>query len=450
MAEKTFAGLGVCDEICEAVRKMGYKHPSKIQAESLPYTLKDRDIIGLAETGSGKTAAFAIPVIQQLLDDPQPFFALAMSPTRELCVQIAEQFEAIGSLIGLRTAVLVGGLDMVSQAIALSKKPHVIVGTPGRVADHLANTKGFHLKKLRYLIFDEADRLLSMDFEKQINLILTQIPKERNTFLFSATMTSKVQKLERASLKDPVKIEINTKYKTVDALVQNYIFIPAKHKETYLVFLLTQFVGHKTIIFTTTCAQSQKLALILRNLNFKAVNINGQLAQAQRLTALNKFKNGERQILIATDVASRGLDIPAVELVINFDIPSNSKDYVHRVGRTARAGKTGRALTMVTQYDIEVLQKIESLIGQKLVEYKDLDSKAALILTDSVVEATRLATMEMRQNEGKSAGGGDEGGDNAEENSDMKLFGKKRTANSMHSKGFGKGKSFAKKRQRKF
>ena len=167
---------------------------------------------------------------------------------------------------------------MVSQAIALSKKPHIVVGTPGRVADHMANTKGFHLKKLRYLIFDEADRLLSMDFEKQINIILTQIPKERNTFLFSATMTSKVQKLERASLKDPVKIEVNTKYKTVDQLVQNYIFIPAKHKETYLVFLLTQFAGQKTIIFTTTCNQSLKLALILRNLNFKAVNINGQLS----------------------------------------------------------------------------------------------------------------------------------------------------------------------------
>ena len=318
---------------------MGYKHPSKIQAESLPYTLKDRDIIGLAETGSGKTAAFAIPVIQKLLENPQPFFCLCMSPTRELCVQIAEQFEALGSLIGLRTAVLVGGLDMVSQAIALSKKPHIIVGTPGRVADHMANTKGFHLKKLRYLIFDEADRLLSMDFEKQINIILTQIPKERNTFLFSATMTSKVQKLERASLKDPVKIEVNTKYKTVDQLVQNYIFIPAKHKETYLVFLLTQFAGQKTIIFTTTCNQSLKLALILRNLNFKAVNINGQLSQQQRLDALNKFKCGERQILIATDVASRGLDIPSVDLVMNFDIPSNSKDYIHRVGRTARAGQ---------------------------------------------------------------------------------------------------------------
>ena len=154
--------------------------------------MKGRDIIGLAETGSGKTAAFAIPVIQKLLENPQPLFACVMSPTRELCVQIAEQFEAIGALIGLRTAVLVGGLDMVSQAIALSKKPHVIVGTPGRLADHLANTKGFHLKKLNYLVFDEADKLLSMDFEKQINLILTQIPKQRNTFLFSATMTNKV------------------------------------------------------------------------------------------------------------------------------------------------------------------------------------------------------------------------------------------------------------------
>ena len=188
----TFLELGVCPEICKATEELGYKHPTKIQAESLPYTLKGRDIIGLAETGSGKTAAFAIPVIQALLNNPQPMFACVMSPTRELCVQIAEQFEALGALIGLRTAVLVGGLDMVAQAITLSKKPHVIVGTPGRMADHLANTKGFHMKKLKYLVLDEADRLLSMDFEKQINLILTQIPKDRHTYLFSATMTSKV------------------------------------------------------------------------------------------------------------------------------------------------------------------------------------------------------------------------------------------------------------------
>ena len=172
-------------------------------------------------------------------------------------------------------------------------------------------------------------------------------------------MTSKVQKLQRASLNDPLKIEVNTRYKTVDTLEQNYLFRPAKYKETYLVFMLTQFAGKKLIIFTSTCNQSLKLALMPRYLNFKAVNIHGKLSQQQRLNALNKFKSNERNILIATDVASRGLDIPSVDIVINFDIPGNSKDYVHRVGRTARAGKTGRALTIVTQYDVEIFQKIE-------------------------------------------------------------------------------------------
>ena len=176
-------------------------------------------------------------------------------------------------------------------------------------------------------------------------------------------MTTKVQKLQRASLNDAVKIEVNTKYKTVDSLEQNYLFRPAKYKETYLLYLLTQFSGKKIIIFTSTCNQSLKLALTLRFLNFKAVNINGKLSQQQRLNALNRFKSNDRNILIATDVASRGLDIPCVDVVINFDIPANSKDYVHRVGRTARAGKTGKAVTLVTQYDVEIFQKIETLIG---------------------------------------------------------------------------------------
>lgn len=263
-------------------------------------------------------------------------------------------------------------------------------------------------------------------------------------------MTSKVQKLQRASLNDPVKIEVSSKYKTVDTLVQNYLFIPEKHKETYLVYLLTQSAGNKIIIFTTTCNQSMKLALILRNLNFKAVNINGQLTQTQRLSALNKFKANERNILIATDVASRGLDIPEVDLVINYDIPQHSKDYVHRVGRTARAGKTGRAITIVTQYDVETFQKIEQLIGKKLDEYPGIDSKAALILTDSVVEATRLAALEMKSREGKkgkSVDGPDAEDDDDENNKDMKLFAKKN--NFAHKKGFSGKQSFARKRPRK-
>jgi ATP-dependent RNA helicase DDX47/RRP3 len=236
---------------------MGYKHPTKIQKETLPYALKGQDIIGLAETGSGKTAAFGLPIIQKLLlEQPMPFYACVLAPTRELCLQINQHLLTMGAGIGLKTSVLVGGLDMVSQAISLSKNPHIVIGTPGRVVDHLTNTKGFNLKNLKFLVFDEADRLLDLDFEKQINQLLAVIPKKRSTFLFSATMTSKVHKLQKASLSDPVKIEINSKYQTVSGLVQNYVFIPAKYKETYLAYILHQYSGNTIIIFVEKCLTS--------------------------------------------------------------------------------------------------------------------------------------------------------------------------------------------------
>lgn len=255
----TFKDLGVCEELCEVLDKLGYKHPSKIQKETLQYALQGRDLIGLAETGSGKTAAFAIPIIQKLLlEEPRPFYACILAPTRELCLQINQHFEAIGSAIGLKTCVLVGGLDTVSQAIALSKNPHIIIGTPGRIIDHLSHTKGFNLKHLKFLVFDEADRLLDFDFEKEIHQLLSVIPKNRSTFLFSATMTSKVHKLQKASLVDPVKIEVNSKYTTVSTLVQNYLFIPLKYKETYLAYLLNQYAGNTVIIFVATCLGSIK------------------------------------------------------------------------------------------------------------------------------------------------------------------------------------------------
>jgi ATP-dependent RNA helicase DDX47/RRP3 len=253
----TFKSIGVCEELCEILEKIGYKYPSKIQKETLPYALAGRDIIGLAETGSGKTAAFGIPIIQKLLlEEPRPFYACILSPTRELSLQINQHLEVLGSAIGLKTCVLVGGLDSISQAIALSKNPHIIIGTPGRVIDHLSNTKGFNLKHLKFLVFDEADRLLDLDFEKEIHQLLNSVPKQRTTLLFSATMTSKVHKLQKASLIDPVKIEINSKYTTVSTLVQNYMFIPIKYKETYLSFILSQHAGNTVIIFVSTCLSS--------------------------------------------------------------------------------------------------------------------------------------------------------------------------------------------------
>ncbi|XP_035226507.1 probable ATP-dependent RNA helicase DDX47 [Stegodyphus dumicola] len=359
-----------------------------------------RDIIGLAETGSGKTGAFAIPVLQALLKTPQRFFALVLTPTRELAFQIAEQFEALGSSIGVKTAVIVGGMDMMTQSLALSKKPHIIIATPGRLVDHLENTKGFSLRALKFLIMDEADRILDMDFEQEVDKILKAIPRERNTYLYSATMTQKVQKLQRASLTDPVKVEVSRKYQTVEKLQQYYLFIPLKHKDVYLVHVLNELPGDSIMVFCATCANTQRTAFLLRNLGFTAIPLHGKLSQAKRLGALQKFKAKSRSILIATDVASRGLDIPHVDVVINFDIPSHSKDYIHRVGRTARAGRGGKSITFVTQYDVELYQKIESLIDKKLPLYPTV-TEEVMVLLDRVTEAQLFANKEMKELEGK-------------------------------------------------
>lgn len=395
--------------LCEACDKIGFKRPTTIQEQSIPPALLGRDIIGLAQTGSGKTAAFALPILHRLMADPQPYYAVVLAPTRELAIQIAEQFEGLGSVIGVKCAVVVGGVDMMAQAITLSRKPHIIVATPGRLVDHLENTKGFSLSKLKYLVLDEADRLLDLDFGTEIDKLLKVIPRERNTFLFSATMTTKVAKLQRASLTDPVKVEVSSKYATVSTLIQNYLFVPAKLKDTYLTYLLNDLSGATAIVFVSTCANAQRLALMLRNLGFPAIPIHGQLTQAHRLGALNKFKSGDRNILIATDVASRGLDIPAVDVVINFDVPSHSKDYIHRVGRTARAGRSGKSITLVSQYDIEMYQRIEELIGKKLELYPNVQEEAIAILQERVQEAQRHAILQMKEIERKTGGNGGHG-----------------------------------------
>ncbi|XP_073448765.1 probable ATP-dependent RNA helicase DDX47 isoform X2 [Aquarana catesbeiana] len=344
---KTFRELGITDVLCETCEQLGWKLPTKIQNEAIPVALQGRDIIGLAETGSGKTGAFALPILQTLLEGPQRLYALVLTPTRELAFQISEQFEALGSSIGIKCAAIVGGIDMMSQALTLAKKPHIIIATPGRLIDHLENTKGFNLRSIKYLVMDEADRILNMDFETEVDKILKVIPQDRKTFLFSATMTKKVQKLQRAALKDPVKCAVSSKYQTVEKLQQFYIFIPSKFKN-------------------------------------------------KRLGALNKFKAKSRSVLLATDVASRGLDIPHVDVVINFDIPTHSKDYIHRVGRTARAGRSGKAITFVTQYDVELFQRIEHIIGKKLPAFPTQEEEV-MLLNERVAEAQRFARVELRE-----------------------------------------------------
>nr|CAG8484637.1 14338_t:CDS:2 [Entrophospora candida] len=344
--EATFASLGVLEELCKACEQLNYKTPTAIQTEAIPWALQGRDIIGLAQTGSGKTAAFALPILQALWEAPQGLFACVLAPTRELAYQISETFESLGSVIGVRCVVIIGGMDMMTQAIALSKKPHIIIATPGRLQDHLENTKGFSLRNLKYLVMDEADKLLDMDFGPIIDKLLKVIPKERNTYLFSATMTTKVAKLQRASLNNPVKIEVSSK----------------------------------------TCNDTQRLALLLRNLGFPAIPLHGQLSQANRLGSLNKFKAGNRNILVATDVAS-------------------SKDYIHRVGRTARAGRSGKSITFVTQYDVELFQRIENVIGKKMELFPIGNKDDILLLEERVSEAQRIATLGLKEQQQKQRKG---------------------------------------------
>lgn len=409
-------GFGTCRCTVQSLRTVKMENTVQNTIRIYSPCIEGERYNRLAETGSGKTAAFALPILQALLENPQRYFALVLTPTRELAFQISEQFEALGSSIGVKCAVIVGGMDMMSQALVLAKKPHILIATPGRLLDHLENTKGFSLRSLKYLVMDEADRILNMDFEVEVDKILKVIPRERRTFLFSATMTKKVKKLQRACLLEPVKVEVSTKYQTVEKLQQYYIFIPVKFKDVYLVHILNELAGNSFMIFCSTCNNTLRTALMLRNLGLAAVPLHGQMSQNKRLAALTKFKAKNRSILISTDVASRGLDIPHVDIVINFDIPTHSKDYIHRVGRTARAGRSGRAITFVTQYDVELYQRIEQLIGKQLPLYKTEEDEV-MVLQERVAESQRLAKMEMKDltdKKGKRKKGGDDDDDTEE------------------------------------
>ncbi|ANQ06570.1 Uncharacterized protein PCOAH_00009690 [Plasmodium coatneyi] len=394
----TFRDLNICEEILQSIEELGWKKPTAIQRKMLPCAFQKRDIIGLSETGSGKTACFIIPILQELREKRQSFFALVISPTRELCIQIAQHFQALGSNLLVNICTIFGGVDIVTQSLNLAKRPNIIVSTPGRILDHLNNTKGFNLKNLKYLVFDEADKLLSLDFEASINKLLLILPEKRITFLFSATMTKSVAKLKKASLKNPIKVEVSNKYSTASTLIENYIFIPLKYKYTYLCSLCFHFSSRCIIIFANTCATAQKLNFFCRNLGLKSICLHGKLTQNQRLSSLNSFKSNRYNILISTQVGARGLDLKDIKIVINFDLCS-CKEYIHRVGRTARAGRTGKSITFVTQYDVENFLAIEKMLNKKIDKFNELDENDVLLYHEQTVEALRLADTEMKENQ---------------------------------------------------
>lgn len=344
----TFEQFGLNRQTTETLKYMKFVQPSAIQDQSIPPALEGKDIIGLANTGTGKTAAFLLPTIEKLLNDRQLVSVLVLAPTRELAQQIDEEFRRFSSGQKLFSTLVVGGANITRQIQQVKRGPHVIIGTPGRIKD-LIDRRVLRLQNVNTFVLDEADRMCDMGFVKDIRTIESELPKDRQTFCFSATMTSDVKTIVEEFMVDPVTISV-VKSTTNDHIEQDVVHARDKaHKIELLTEMLKDPEFEKVIVFGETKFGVQRLADSLSNNKLPAVAIHGNKSQSQRERALKSFKNDQVNILVATDVAARGIDINDVSHVINFDPPKVYDDYVHRIGRTGRAGKSGKALTFITK-----------------------------------------------------------------------------------------------------
>ena len=368
---RTFCSLGIKKWLAENASKLGLCEATAVQRTCIPPILKGVDVIGTSQTGSGKTAAFALPILQILSQDSYGIFALCMTPTRELAVQISEQFYALSSGLTLRCHVITGGEDIQAQARLILRRPHIIVGTPGRLMDHFLNSRQVIrcFQNLRFLVLDEADRLLEPSFESELRVVFENIPSKRQTLLFSASITRNIAALQQITMKDAFHFEAIEGLKAVSSCRQEYCFLPSIMKDAYLLHILKQrnnWDVRSSIIFTSTIHSCMILSGILDKLGIVAVSLHSMKKQKERKASFARFKSGEVSILLATDIAARGLDIPTVDMVINYEVPNSPKDYVHRIGRTARAGRNGRSITLITQHDVRIVQRIEDTIDSKM------------------------------------------------------------------------------------
>lgn len=357
-----FAGLGIKDSILKVIADLGLITPTPIQHQAIPAALNGDDIVGIAQTGTGKTFAFGIPMLQRLA--LLKGRGLVLLPTRELAGQVETSLRSLGVPLGLRTASLIGGEAIGRQLFALRKRPHIIVATPGRLIDHLKR-QSVSLADVSVLVLDEADMMFDMGFAPQIEEVLQRVPANRQTLLFSATMPAAVMKLAEKHLRTPVRVEVAPAGTTAELVEQEMYILPRDDRWNQLLHLLSIY-KESVLIFVRTKHGASKLAKKLQGEKFKAAEIHSNLSFPQRQAALAGFRSGQHRILVATDVAARGLDINDIELVLNFDLPDNSEDYVHRIGRTARAGKKGKAISFVAPDQRREIQKIERLIRQSV------------------------------------------------------------------------------------
>lgn len=357
-----FYGLGIAPGILEILEKLHYTTPTPIQHQAIPIAIQGKDVVGVAQTGTGKTLAFGVPMIQILARTKGR--GLVLVPTRELALQVDEMLHAVGRPLGLRTAVLIGGASMKPQLEAIAKHPHIIVATPGRLIDHLKQST-VKLDAVHILVLDEADRMLDMGFLPQVQKILHAVPRERQTMLFSATISHDIMKIAAAAMKLPIRIEIAPPGTTVERVTQELFIVKRDAKNRLLEKVLEEYTG-SALIFTRTKYGAKRVTKTVRAMGHSAAEIHSNRSLGQRRDALDGFKSGKYRVLVATDIAARGIDVVGIELVLNYDLPAHSEDYVHRIGRTARAGKEGRAISFVLPEEQREVRSIERLIRKNL------------------------------------------------------------------------------------
>ena len=357
-----FYGLGIAPALLEILGRLHFKTPTPIQKQAIPIAIQGKDMVGIAQTGTGKTLAFGIPMIQRLAQVKGR--GLVILPTRELALQVNEALRKIGQALLLRTAVLIGGVSIKPQIHELLKKPHIVIATPGRLIDHLQQ-KTVRLDGTSIVVLDEADRMLDMGVAPQIQKIFAALPKKRQTMLFSATMPPEIMKMAAAHMRLPIRIEIAPTGTTVENVTQEFFIVPKEQKIGLLQKLFETYRG-SILVFTRTKHGAKKVVRQIRGFGVSGAEIHSNRSQSQRREALDGFRSGKYRVLIATDIASRGIDVAGIELVVNFDLPSSSDDYVHRIGRTARAGAKGHAITFALPSEQYEIRAIERLIRKNL------------------------------------------------------------------------------------
>jgi len=382
----SFEKLNLIQPLQTALSNEGYTIPTPIQVQAIPVILDGKDLIGCAQTGTGKTAAFAVPILQILSAEREPrkskriIKSLILTPTRELALQISESFKAYGKHTGLKNAVIFGGVSQRAQTMKLREGVDILIATPGRLLD-LMNQRHISLNNIKIFVLDEADRMLDMGFINDVKKIIEKLPSQRQTLLFSATMPSEITKLANSILTNPVKIEVSPEQKTVEAVNQSVYFVTKGDKKKLLIHILKNEKVESALVFTRTKRSADVVTRVLNDAKIHADSIHGNKSQQARQRALNNFKMNRTRVLVATDIAARGIDIEKLSHVVNYDIPEFAEAYIHRIGRTARAGLGGTALSFCDPEEISYLSSINRLIKQPISviadhPYKMIDVKA--------------------------------------------------------------------------